>query len=65
MHMQEALIQRTLLVLLLVSRLLPTQHGIHGFPLISTEMHQFIIVPGKPLQSDLFITPQLRLFNGF
>ena len=46
MHMQGALIQHTLLVLLLVSRLLPTQHGIHEFLLISTEMHQFIIVPG-------------------
>ena len=49
MRMQEALIQHTLLVLLLVSRLLQTQRGIHEFLLILTEMHQFTIVQGKSL----------------
>ena len=63
--MQEALIQHTLLVLLLVSRLLQTQRGILEFLLISTEMHQFTIVQGKSLLSDLLPrTPQLRLFKG-
>ena len=63
--MQEVLIQHTPLVLLLVFLLLQTQHGIPAFPLISTGMHQFIIVPGNSgLITQQTYLPRLTLFNG-